>query len=561
MPTPSHDVHSKRLEDRSSGNGSSRFWPQGLGGEADLLSATSQAMKLSASPLLDGEYLLSEKKNKSRKGGSRRSPGQNLLLDEDCNDIYSSIDSTAGSSKTVRKRKSYVSPEPSSLDSSMELHTVNSSGGTPRSPAGATSIDKLSVAVRNQKFSLASTSKAAGVGGAARQMLKSQPSVLENYDLSQHFDSKHVDETATAGINGDEANNTTVAKEVTVCNCKKSKCLKLYCDCFAGMNYCSGSCNCFDCCNSAERESVRQEAIRATKERNALAFQTKINDKDQHSTGCHCKNSQCLKKYCECYTGGAFCGSNCKCLSCLNFAGSVDLAKARSSVREDGSGSSRKRKESPSSVAFLDQSTPPAVMAKTLLLAQSKGLGQTITFSPELHAAVSASSSGYSTAAVSAAPSTGSSTVPHATRPGMAASGTVYTPTVNALSSRSTSSSLEMASSGKRGRSQQTPVAADRQLRSRKPSADSEESVILHSTSVDDHSIASSKNTSSIKKRHVKFAPVQILYPFFGADFPEQSKLVALKCLDYLEVRDIIAMAQVNHLWNAAAMDEALWES
>lgn len=34
------------------------------------------------------------------------------------------------------------------------------------------------------------------------------------------------------------------------CNCKKSKCLKLYCECFAGELYCDG-CNCNDCHNSA----------------------------------------------------------------------------------------------------------------------------------------------------------------------------------------------------------------------------------------------------------------------------------------------------------------------
>ena len=34
------------------------------------------------------------------------------------------------------------------------------------------------------------------------------------------------------------------------CNCKKSKCLKLYCECFAGEMYCHG-CNCSDCHNTA----------------------------------------------------------------------------------------------------------------------------------------------------------------------------------------------------------------------------------------------------------------------------------------------------------------------
>ncbi len=32
------------------------------------------------------------------------------------------------------------------------------------------------------------------------------------------------------------------------CHCKKSQCLKLYCDCFANNQYCNG-CACMDCKN------------------------------------------------------------------------------------------------------------------------------------------------------------------------------------------------------------------------------------------------------------------------------------------------------------------------
>jgi len=34
------------------------------------------------------------------------------------------------------------------------------------------------------------------------------------------------------------------------CNCKKSKCLKLYCECFAAELFCDG-CNCADCQNTS----------------------------------------------------------------------------------------------------------------------------------------------------------------------------------------------------------------------------------------------------------------------------------------------------------------------
>lgn len=167
--------------------------------------------------------------------------------------------------------------------------------------------------------------------------------------LSSSRKSGKLAPTSSAGNGGSISGKTT-------CNCKKSKCLKLYCDCFAVLNYCDpSSCNCSQCHNVVEHEDTRTEAIRITKERNSLAFKTKISQQEQHHlTGCHCKNSHCLKKYCECFNGGALCGGNCKCQSCQNYSGSIELAKTReNSPKLDGS-HSKKRKESPNSVSWLN---------------------------------------------------------------------------------------------------------------------------------------------------------------------------------------------------------------
>jgi hypothetical protein len=45
--------------------------------------------------------------------------------------------------------------------------------------------------------------------------------------------------------------------------------------CFASGTYCEG-CNCVNCCNNVENETVRQEAVEATLERNPNAFRPKI---------------------------------------------------------------------------------------------------------------------------------------------------------------------------------------------------------------------------------------------------------------------------------------------
>ena len=42
------------------------------------------------------------------------------------------------------------------------------------------------------------------------------------------------------------------------CNCKNSKCLKLYCECFASAAYCNAACNCITCHNNDRNEAERK---------------------------------------------------------------------------------------------------------------------------------------------------------------------------------------------------------------------------------------------------------------------------------------------------------------
>lgn len=117
-------------------------------------------------------------------------------------------------------------------------------------------------------------------------------------------------------------------EEVTTmgCTCKKTKCLKLYCQCFAVKIYCGGNCRCMSCHNTADFENERQEAIRMILSRNPQAFDTKFKkslpDKSRpelsHKLGCKCRKSACMKKYCECYAGNVKCSSNCRCVGCKN---------------------------------------------------------------------------------------------------------------------------------------------------------------------------------------------------------------------------------------------------
>ncbi|XP_057960095.1 protein tesmin/TSO1-like CXC 2 [Malania oleifera] len=124
------------------------------------------------------------------------------------------------------------------------------------------------------------------------------------------------------------------------CNCKKSKCLKLYCECFAAGMYCSEPCACNGCFNKPEYEDKVLETRQQIESRNPLAFAPKIVRRNnltptisveegnyltpslpRHKKGCNCKRSMCLKKYCECYQANVGCSDACRCEGCKNAYG------------------------------------------------------------------------------------------------------------------------------------------------------------------------------------------------------------------------------------------------
>ena len=108
----------------------------------------------------------------------------------------------------------------------------------------------------------------------------------------------------------------------TCCSCKKSHCLKLYCECFKNGDYCD-VCTCPNCLNKESFELLRQHSISHLKLKNKNAFksvviETQDNDTKKHIKGCKCKNSNCQKNYCECFQFGLSCSESCRCVNCKN---------------------------------------------------------------------------------------------------------------------------------------------------------------------------------------------------------------------------------------------------
>lgn len=99
------------------------------------------------------------------------------------------------------------------------------------------------------------------------------------------------------------------------CRCKRTKCLKLYCECLANGEVCGVKCECHGC----ENKNFNDKRVIAKMEKTRMqSIVTVDNGELFHKTGCFCKRSKCLKKYCVCFLNLVQCSSKCHCIDCKN---------------------------------------------------------------------------------------------------------------------------------------------------------------------------------------------------------------------------------------------------
>lgn len=153
--------------------------------------------------------------------------------------------------------------------------------------------------------------------------------LTKHHHQQQHHQNGPSSKTVTIGGTSSFPGITAedLSRQRKPCNCTKSQCLKLYCDCFANGEFCK-DCNCNNCNNNLEHEEERQKAVRQCLERNPHAFQPKIGKgrimgdvpERRHTKGCNCRRSGCLKNYCEVIETSLFGHSNFRLSSDLFFS-------------------------------------------------------------------------------------------------------------------------------------------------------------------------------------------------------------------------------------------------
>ncbi|RAW35080.1 hypothetical protein PC110_g8601 [Phytophthora cactorum] len=379
------------------------------------------------------------------------------------------------------------------------------------------------------------------------------------------------------------------------CNCKKSKCLKLYCECFASGGYCDESCNCLDCANTTATEEVRQQAIASRLEKNPNAFKPKIGatatvvtvtpggarrlsvgtsggrrastgaflsppgqlslqqrqllsagmaTTKMHKHGCHCKKSACQKKYCECFQAGVPCGENCRCIDCKNQTPCVAHANGIATAGSAVSG------------------TPSSEIDETFVSPVLQGVRKRMRIDRETWKKDFSSP-------FEASPGRDrerSELLQSRLLASRGVSGTPPSVRVRAMPFTSPSTPQVSSRNGAKRSRKMSPVSGEGEEQRGGSTGAAHDSLWLKERELQQYAFGD-KTGSSVGKaalsavaRSMSGAERVFVLPLFGASVPPLESGVSAKIFRFLTNADLHNASLVSHLWNQVALGDTVWD-
>jgi hypothetical protein len=140
-----------------------------------------------------------------------------------------------------------------------------------------------------------------------------------------------------------ELKNDNMEQNANHCTCKKTKCVKKYCECYSNGIFCY-NCKCENCENKpifidnninkiSKKEDDINQNINQNISQNITDNIIELNEMSQKKLIiCTCSKSGCNKNYCECYKAKVKCNNKCRCIKCLNKPEEIEEPKMKKLV-------------------------------------------------------------------------------------------------------------------------------------------------------------------------------------------------------------------------------------